>query len=413
MKYRWFISNRLSLGGSNRTASGIAILGVGIATAVMLLTLAVTMGFKGSITSRLRGFQADVSVNGPYVYASAEQKAYFEADSDIINTVNSVFPGQSVAEVIRQPGILKTGDDYSALVFMALGKGNDLSFEKSNITEGEMVSATDSSSPAGISISEVTARRLGLSVGDRVDACFFVDGNIKLRRLTVSGLFKSDFGDYDRTVCYVAPQVLRDVAGVGASSVTSLELHNLCLDNVATKAQALQQAFVDRATLLGASSVPVVDNITNSGAMYLGWLDLLDTNVAVIFIIMCCVAAFTLVSSLFIIILNGIKTIGVLRTLGVDKRGIVGIFVRTAMKLVGFGILFGTVLALTFMWIQHAYNIIPLDPQMYYLSSVPVAFHWPGITAIVGGTALFGWLVLLLPARMATTISPASTMRYE
>ena len=128
---------------------------------------------------------------------------------------------------------------------------------------------------------------------------------------------------------------------------------------------------------------------------------------------MCCVAAFTLISSLFIIILNGIPTIGILRALGAGKPMVRNVFVQVAMRLVGLGLIIGNVFAILLLWLQQKYALMPLDPEMYYLSAVPVEFFWPGIAAIDLGVIIAAWPVLILPARMASSVSPSRTMRYE
>ena len=184
-------------------------------------------------------------------------------------------------------------------------------------------------------------------------------------------------------------------------------------DSIAQTAEALQTDFISLAQQQQSDSVMVVDNITHSGAMYLNWLDLLDTNVIVIFILMCCVAAITLVSSLFILILNNIPAIGLLRALGASKQAVSNIFVAMTMRLVVPGMLIGDLATLLVIWVQRTYLIFPLDPESYYLSHVPMVFDWTGIVLINVGVAVMSWLVLILPARVASGISPARTMRCD
>jgi lipoprotein-releasing system permease protein len=147
--------------------------------------------------------------------------------------------------------------------------------------------------------------------------------------------------------------------------------------------------------------------------VYINWLKLLDTNVIVIFALMCAVAGITLISSLFILILNSISTIGILRAIGATKHSVRTVFLLVAMRLVGLGMIFGNVFALALIWLQQTYHVMPLDPEMYYLAHVPVEVNVLGIILINIGVAVFAWLTLVLPARFASTISPAKTMRYE
>ena len=411
-----FISRHLSLGGHNKVAAVIAVAGVTCAVAVMIITLSVSLGFKTQIKERLHGFNPDMCVQPLFHYDTGTQDAFLHIDSTIVRYTDHVLgatPSRR-STVLRQPGILKTPDDYSAVVFTAYDPGRDTSFEQGNMVEGkwpDFQKADDGSNP--LIISRATAQRLRLKVGDRITACFFIRDNIRARRFTIAGLFSSNFGDYDKTVAYCAPSAIRRLCDIDSTWASAYEISGLNEQQAASMAEELQGLFMERVQRDSLSAIPVVDNITRTGALYLNWLDLLDTNVIVIFIIMCCVAAFTLISSLFIIILNGIPTIGILRALGAGKPMVRNVFVQVAMRLVGLGLIIGNVFAILLLWLQQKYALMPLDPEMYYLSAVPVEFFWPGIAAIDLGVIIAAWLVLILPARMASSVSPSRTMRYE
>lgn len=407
------VANRLGLGGNNRVASVIAVVGVSCALAVMLLTLSVSQGFKTAIREKLSGFTADISVTPPYNYNKGVQSEYLTADPSTVDLIKKAVPGADISFALRQPGMLKTDDDYSVLLFTAFAPDHDFVFEKSNLTQGRFPSFRAGGGGDSIVVSQTVASRLGLKTGDRVSAFFFAGDNIRARKFTIAGLYSSNFGDFDKTVCYAPLGMLQRVCGLDSLGASAIEVRGVAPDSITQTAERLQTDFVHRAEAQQSDSILVVDNITHSGAMYLNWLDLLDTNVIVIFIIMCCVAAFTLISSLFIIILNGIPTIGILRALGAGKPMVRNVFVQVAMRLVGLGLIIGNVFAILLLWLQQKYALMPLDPEMYYLSAVPVEFFWPGIAAIDLGVIIAAWLVLILPARMASSVSPSRTMRYE
>lgn len=409
------IAGRLSLVGRNKVAAVIAVAGVSCAVAVMLLTLAVSLGFKTQIKERLHGFTPDIAVLPEYHYDTGLQDSYLALTPSISSSVNNVIGKEkgTRAQVLRQSGILKTDNDYSALIFTAYDNNRNTDFEEENIVQGVWPDFHKSDSDFPLVISRATATRLNLNVNNRITACFFVNDAIKTRRFTIKGLFTSNFGDYDKTIAYCNINDLRKICGIDSTYVSAYEISGINQQDVPQLAENLQQAFVHNAQYQQMNSIPVVDNITHSGLMYLNWLDLLDTNVVVIFIIMCCVAAFTLISSLFILILNGINTIGILRSLGASKSLVRNVFSRLTMRLVGRGIVFGNIFAISLMWIQQRFAVIPLNPQMYYLNAVPVQFSPWGIVAIDAGTIIIAWLVLVFPSRLASNISPAKTMRYE
>jgi lipoprotein-releasing system permease protein len=413
MKTELHIAKRISIGGKNKIASIIAVTGVTCAVAVMLLTLAVVVGFKSEIREKLHGFNCDIAVLPTYSYTYGEQTNYMELDSTVQAITKETFKDKKGSLALRQPGILKTDNDYSMLVFTGYDSNHDFNFERNNIVDGELPDYSNPDTKNDIVISSITSKKLGLNVGDRVTACFFIDDKIKARKYTVAGIFTSNFGDFDKTVCYGSISALQQLCQLDSLGGTAYEFRGFNQEQIPDIAKNMQDKFLKAAEKAGKQDIYVVDNITRTGMIYLNWLDLLDTNVIVIFVLMCAVAGITLISSLFILILNSISTIGILRAVGSTKHSVRTVFLMVAMKLVGLGMIFGNVFALAIIWLQDTYHLMPLNAEMYYLSHVPVKIDWLGIVLINVGVAVFAWLTLVLPARFASTISPAKTMRYE
>lgn len=126
-----------------------------------------------------------------------------------------------------------------------------------------------------------------------------------------------------------------------------------------------------------------------------------------------CVAGFTLISSLFIIILQRVRTIGLLKALGATDGQIRRVFILMACRIVGAGLIFGDIAGVGFILVQRAFHLIPLNPEAYYLNYVPVADNWGVILLINLATALLSVALLLIPSHLIARISPAETMRYE
>ena len=156
-----------------------------------------------------------------------------------------------------------------------------------------------------------------------------------------------------------------------------------------------------------------VDNVLRSGAPYFSWLDLLDTNVVVILILMALVAGFTLISSLFILILERVRLIGILKAIGATNSQIRGIFIYMSERLVVWGLIIGNIIGLGFVWLQHTTRFIPLDPESYYLSYVPVEIGWEAILLLNLSVIAISCGILILPSHMVSTLSPAESIRYE
>lgn len=409
MNVSLWIANRLRLRGRGGSGAGPVIAVAGVALAVMILefTLAVSAGFKDGIRERLSGFDAQLTVlsvdNKPVEFTPALERV-----------VSETFPGADVRESIRRPALLKTADAFEGIVFIAQSaEGSDFDFERGNIVEGSWPDYSDSLSINDIVISAHTASALGLKPGDKVDGTFFVNDAVKLRRYKVAGVYRSNFGEYDRTVAYASLPSIRGVEGLADGESARIDIRGLDMERLDEEARQLQQAIVDASVAGRLDRFYTVDSIRRSGAVYFNWLDLLDTNVTVIFILMLCVAGLTLVSSLFILILERVSLIGTLRAIGATKIMVRRIFIDMAMRLAGLGIVIGNVAGIGLLLIQKHTHLLPLDPEMYYLSSVPVVIHpWAFVTLNIG-VAVTAWLVLVFPAGMASRVDPAKTMNYQ
>lgn len=413
---RW-ISSRLShISGtrSARTGSIIAVAGVACAVAVMLLTIGIALGFKHDIKAKLSGFESQICITPAYSYMTGRTDSTITLDAALRRTIDSIMPQATVTLAYRQPAILKPSDDFSAVIIYGYDDVHDTAFEQKNIIKGVMpLYAKDRAADNMVVISSYTASRLHLDVGDRITVCFFINGAIKARPMKIAAIYNSGFGEYDHTIAYGSLRMLQRLNKVSDNTGNIIEINGLPQEIVSSKAQSLQQVLIDHAQHFGTPEVPIVDNITHTGAIYLNWLDLLDTNVIVIFILMCCVGSLTLISSLFIIILDNIRTIGILRSIGATRGYVDAIFVRICMRLVGWGIIIGNAIGLGFGYIQERWYPIGLDSEMYYLDKVPYTFDWISILLINVGVAILAWCVLIFPAKVAGRISPVKTLRYE
>lgn len=410
----WF-SRRLRLRGagsaSASTGAVIAVGGVALAVIIIELSLAIVTGFKSEIRRKVAGFNAPVSVTAPVDVTTGHTGSTFTASDSLTDIIRASLPeGARLCPTLRRQAMVKTDSAFAAVEFVARGIGHDPAFERSCMVEGTLPS--DTASRPEIVVSTSLASKLGLTTGSRPYLYFFVDGEVKARRATVSGLYCSHFGEYDDAVAYTVMPLLEGLSAT--PQLTSIDIEGISGDDaIAGYSDRLQERLVGAWRAGELSTLHPVTNVYDTGALYFNWLELLDTNVVVIFILMLCVAGFTLISSLFIIVLDRIPTIGVLRALGTTKHTVSAIFLRLALRLAGAGVLAGNIVGLSLALMQQHLRVIPLDPEMYYLSYVPVLVEPLHMLLLNAGILAAIWLILIVPAGYAARIDPASAMHYE
>ncbi len=401
--------------GADGTAVGttIAVAGVALALAVMELTLGIVVGFKEEIKRKLMGFDAQISIEAPFDPYTREQSATIAPGSALMDIIETEAPGTERRLVLRLPGILKTDTDFEGIVFTGQSPDAAFAFEKGNIVAGEWPDFSADSTRNDIVISRATADALGLGIGDRVYSTYIIDEAVKMRRNTVAGIYEADFGEYDRTMAYASLAALQSIANLGPDEGNRLDIRGLPEESIAPVAARIEASLMAALTARTLDEYYPVQTVQQSGALYFNWLALLDTNVAVIFSLMLCVAAFTLVSSLFILVLDNVPAIGILRAIGASGSLIRSIFVDLGMRIVLRGMIIGNVLGIGLLLLQKYTRAIPLDPEAYYLNSVPVDIRPWAFVALNIGVAVVAWLVLWLPARTASSVDPAKTINFE
>lgn len=406
-----FIARRLRLapsdGGRRSPAVGIAIGGVALAVIVLMASMSVVLGFQKAIRDKVAGFEAPLII-GPL-------GRYYQGEADIVNFAPSMreavieaIPSAEYSLVIKQPVVLKTDENFAGVVLNAFDTGHNPAFEQGNLLEGNLPEK-----PTDIIVSAITASKLSLSVGDRIDGCFFVDGALRLRRLTVSGIYSSNFGDYDKLTAYGDFGMLQKLRRLGKDEADAVEIREIPIDEVGEAAVSLQASLSRRYDSGELTSGVNVSTVLDSGAMYFNWLALLDANVIVILVIMSLVSGFTLISCVFILILQRVRMIGVLKSIGATDRQIRRVFMLLGGRIVGIGLLIGNIVGIALLSVQMFFHVVPLDPEAYFLTYVPVLLDWRQVLILNAGAAVLAALLMLLPASIVSRISPARTIRYE
>lgn len=416
MNFSFWASKRIKLShssGANATGVAIAVAGVALAVIIMECALAVVLGFKNQITDRIIGFDAQLTVSPPLDSEKGVPCPYLQKDSTLFDAINAALPGASAAMKLHMPGILKTDGDFAGAYFIAYDSNHDYDFERGAVIEGQLPDFFAPPSGNKIAISSVMAKSLDLEIGDMPYAYFFENDAVKQRRFEIAAIYETGFSDYDKTIVFAPISALRGVAGIDSVSGTSIAIDGIAFDKIESSAERLQQRLINLYASDQIGGLYPVDNVRHTGSMFFSWLDLLDTNVTVIFILMACVAGFTLISSMFILILDRIPQIGLLRSLGATRRQVRMIFVNLAMKIIARGLIIGNVIGIGLLELQQHLRILKLDPQMYYLPYVPVEINWWWMLWLNIAVLAAGWCILVIPSALAASVSPSSTMRYE
>lgn len=310
-----------------------------------------------------------------------------------------------------KPGIIKTDSTFQGMVLKGVGPEFDPTFLKQHLVAGTIPQFSDTVSTNKVLISKTIANKLGLKLGDKIYTYYIGNGNVRARRLTIKGIYQTNFAEYDKifliTDIYTVNHLnnwKQDQYGGLEMTIKDYDMLDKTTYQIAQNVDKMKDRF---------GGVYYVRNIVQLNPQLFAWLGLLDMNVWVILILMIGIAGFTMISGLLIIIIERTNMIGLLKALGSNNYTVRKVFLWLSVFIIGKGMLIGDIIAVLLIYLQAHFKIVKLNPATYYVDTVPVSFNVL-IFIIINVCSFFVSLMMLLgPSYLISKIHPANSMRYE
>ncbi len=415
MNTELFIAKRIYKGekkNAKRVSSPaikLAITGVALGLAVMIVSVCIIVGFKKEIREKVIGFGSHIQIT-----TFDENVSYEHQPIAFSDTLAAMLAGNSdirhFQSFITKPGVIKTDSDFQGVVLKGVGTDYDWNFFRKNLLEGDILAKDDTSSVNRAIISKDIADKLHLKLGDSFIA-YFVQDPPRARRFEISGIYRTNFEDYDKLYIITEADVLASLNGWGDDMVSGIEVLVKDYDQLD---EATQKLFFELSTYKDRfGNALYARSIKDINPMIFNWLNLLDMNVWVIIILMIIVSGFTMISGLLIIILERTNMIGILKAVGARDFNIRKVFLYLSAFLIGQGMIYGNILALLFCFLQDRFQLFKLDPATYYLSSVPVYLNVGYIVLLNAGALIVSLFMMIAPSYLVAKITPAKSIRFE
>ena len=393
----------------SRPAIRIATIGVAIGLAVMIVTVSVVLGFKHTIRDKVVGFGSHIQVQNILTFLSTDSYPICINDS-VMKSYEQITGVKHVERYAYSQGILKTDDDFLGVLFKGVGPEYNLDFLRQHLTEGEMPVFSDTASTNKILVSKMIADKLRLKASDRIFA-YFIGESVRTRRFTVAGVYQTNMTRFDEALCFTDLATTRKLNDWADYQCSGAEIIVNDFDQLQTTADVFIEK-VNRQTDQDMNTYSS-QTIYEAYPQVFNWLELLDINVWIILVLMVCVAGFTMISGLLIIILERTQMIGVLKALGARNKTIRHTFLWFAAFIIGQGLLLGNVIGIGIIALQNYTGLVKLDPQTYYVSEAPMEVNIPLFLLLNIATLIICVFVLIAPSYLISHIHPAKSMRYE
>lgn len=391
----------------------IAMVAITLGLAVMIVAVAIVMGFKQTIKDKVVGFGSHIQIvnydsNTSYETAPITKQPRMLAD---LRSTEGITQVQSFA---IKAGIIKTNDAVQGVVLKGVGADFDWSFFKQHIVEGAPLALSDTGRTNQVLISRAMANMLSLKLGDSFVTSFVprtANEGLRYRSFVVGGIYQTNLEEFDKRFLVVDIHHIQKLNNWTNDQISGYEV---LIDNF----DRIDERYEQVMDVVGYGFLPdgsklKVQSIEEVNPQIFAWLGLLDMNVWVILVLMVVVAGMNMITGLLVIILEKTQVIGILKAIGSPNVSIRKVFLYNGAFLIGKGLLWGNVLGIAICALQYFFKIVPLNPETYFIDSVPIYVSVSALVVLNIGTLLVTIAMLVLPTIIITKISPVKAIRFE
>ena len=400
MNLALFLAQRTSRphsGTFSATIHKVALVIVSLGLATMLLAFFIMLGFQDTIKGKIYDFTGHIHIAR---YGSGNNYHERPASLDSVSWPPGVLRVQPYAIKF---GLLQNDEEVEGVAF----KGIDTAFDTLAFGQYLVAGRFIHFKPGGISneivISRKEAQRMRLQPGDDI-LMHFIQEPPRTRKLRVVGIYATGMEDFDDKLLLGDLNLVRRLNGWSDRQAAGFEVF-------VSDPQQVDQVYAGLFDTLGYEYY--VQKTSERYIQIFEWLSLINNNVNILIFMVLFVASFNMISIVLILILERTNMIGTLKALGATDELIRKIFVYNGMQLLLRGLLIGNLLGLGLAALQYYFRVVPLDPENYYMSYVPIEFDWLVVLGLNLLTFILVSLVLFLPALFISRIDPIKAIRFD
>ena len=378
----------------------IAIFSVFVGIFVSLSAVSIGKGLQVSIKEKLFNISSDISISSYENNNRGIASEIIQESEDIIDEIKTLYPDIRINSILEKPSIVTIDNSIETIIFR--GVKDKLNFKKFDQFILEKLNDSPSSLN-DIIISKSLLEKLNISIGDNVTLYFQTFDNQKIpniRYYRVYGVYETDFPDFDSSYIIGSIESLQNLYKLNSNDVGAIELIIVDKESVMDIENKLsaQDLFLNN----NLSIVTVQDKYSN----IFNWISIFDFNILIVIILMIIVAIISIIISMLTLIFERIKMIGIMSSMGADNKLLGKVFVYQGIDILLKGIIPGNILFIIVSFVQNNYNILKLNPNDYYVDSIPFIVDPLYIISLNLIFATIGIIILLVTFSSITRFVP-------
>jgi lipoprotein-releasing system permease protein len=380
----------------------IGITSIAIGVAAIILSFSVLLGFKDTIKEKLFSMSAHLQVSKITLNQSFEEAPFLNTPESIKNIANN----ENIASfnaIALKSALLKSDEEISGVLLKGVDNNYDWSVFESNMVEGRRINFDSSSYSKDIILSSTLKKLLNVNLNDDL-LIYFIQDPPRARKVKIVGIYETGIEDIDKSYALVDLNLIRRINNWKENEVGHLEIFLKDFNSINTSTSSLYNDIPQDQR---------IHKITQLLPQFFDWFNLLDRNIIIVLFLIIVVASFNMVSVLLIMIMERTPMIGLLKALGARNTFIQKVFISNALIIILKGLAIGNLLAISFCYVQDKFKLIPLDPENYYMSYVPISWHWPTFVFVNVATILVVGIIVILPTISIVRIRPVKALKYK
>ena len=410
MNYELFIAKRVISGKKYKNSISspiikIAITAIALGIIIMLVAVATGAGLQYKIRDKMAGFKGHVQIVNYDANNSDISTVPIKKNQDFYPKFEGISGIKNIQVFANKFGILRTKTDFEGILFKGVSTDYDWTFFKEYLIAGKTPDLKQERTKE-VLLSQTIINRLQLKLNDTILATFRKTATSKLpsnRKYTIVGIYNSGFAEFDKTMMIGDLREVQNLNKWSENEVGGFEVILESFDEIEVKGAEIYSQI--GATL---NSKTILDNYPT----VFEWIQLFDNNVWFIITIMVLVASINMITVLLVLILERVQMIGILKALGSTNTSIRKIFLYNASYLIVKGLFWGNVVGLSGIFIQHYFKIITLNPETYYVTTMPVYISFTYILLLNIGTLIISFAILIIPSYIITKIQPSKVIKF-
>lgn len=369
----------------------------------MIIAFLILKGFQETVENKIYGFSGHLVVT-KFSLNNSMEEAPMDYNINLFNHPEDFPYVKRVQEYAHKTGLIKTEDEVLGVVVKGVGKSYDIAAFQENMVEGKFIDFPDSGYSHDIMLSKTIAAKLNSKVGDDIIIHFFQDPP-RTRKLKVSGIYETNLSEYfDSRVIIGDIRMIQRLNDWADSIAGGLEVYAQDVDHIDAAGLAIGERIDYDLS---------IERVSDKYMQVFEWLHLLSRQVNILLVIILIVICVNMISIVLILVMERTQMIGILKALGSSDSFIRSIFIYSGMRLILRGLFFGNTIGLGLCYLQYRFKIVTLNAADYYMSVVPISWHWEIVILLNLLTFVVVTIILLLPTMIIARINPIKAIKFD